>query len=142
MPWARFDDEILDHEKVVGAGPLGFALHAAAIIYSNRTLTDGFVPATKIDALLSMRGVYVERDGPPGGGISRRGATRVPADAQAIAERLVELELWEEAPGGWRVHDFLDYNPSRAKVEADRERKRAAGRAGAAARYGRKGGGA
>jgi hypothetical protein len=135
MPWARFDDQMLDHEKIVAAGPLGFALHAAAIIYSNRTLSDGFVPAGRIDALISLRGVYVESGGPAGGGVGRRGARRVPADAQEIAEQLVELGLWAAVAGGWRVHDFLDFNPSRAEVEAEREKKREAGRAGAAARW-------
>jgi len=37
---------------------------------------------------------------------------------------LVDAGLWEPVRGGWRIHDFLDYNPSHAKLVADRERAR------------------
>ena len=33
-----------------------------------------------------------------------------------IVPRLVDAGLWEEVPGGFRIHDFLDYNPSKVEV--------------------------
>jgi hypothetical protein len=43
------------------------------------------------------------------------------------AERLVGVGLWHQTPTGYTVHDFLDWNPSRADamkaLEADRRRK-------------------
>jgi hypothetical protein len=42
---------------------------------------------------------------------------------------LVETGLWDRTHGGYRVHDFHEYNPSKAQVEEkrkkDRDRKRA-----------------
>lgn len=49
------------------------------------------------------------------------------------AELLVEHGLWDTVDGGYRFHDFHDYNPTRAQVEAKREadRSRVAGKRGA-----------
>lgn len=33
---------------------------------------------------------------------------------------LVDAGLWERAKGGFRIHDHLEYNPSREQVEAER----------------------
>ena len=43
------------------------------------------------------------------------------ATCEFVAELLVDSGLWEEVPGGYRVHDYLDYNPSRDKVLAERK---------------------
>ena len=52
--WARLDDAILDNpEEIIAAGPLGFALHVAAITWCARNLTDGFIPqAPRVAQLL------------------------------------------------------------------------------------------
>jgi len=38
-----------------------------------------------------------------------------------VAE-LVEAGLWEVTDNGWELHDFLDYQPSKAQVTADRKK--------------------
>ena len=34
--------------------------------------------------------------------------------------RMLEAGLWDAAPNGYVVHDYLDYNPTRASVLEDR----------------------
>ncbi|MFZ0324601.1 MAG: HNH endonuclease [Actinomycetes bacterium] len=104
MPWGRLDDGLYDHPKLDALGRSKLAavgLHALAISWCNRWLTDGLVP--------------VER-------VRRLGGT------VALAELLVVAGLWEKAETGYLIHDFLEYNQAKQAVLADREigRRRAA----------------
>lgn len=101
MVWARLDDEILDNAKVARVGPLGFALHVAAITWCCRNLTDGFIPRARVACLLDFGEL---------------------ADVHALAADLVSAGLWEAAAGGFQLHDFLEFNPSREKVLKERAR--------------------
>jgi hypothetical protein len=128
MPWARFDDEILDNPKVADAGVLGWALYAAGVVYCARNLTDGHIPRSRLGALLDLSGVFVVTEN--WGGVPlrvERGPAGAPIDSphpEDVAEHLVAVGLWEPAPNGYRVHDYLDYNPSRDEVEQKRESAR------------------
>ena len=52
------------------------------------------------------------------------------------ARELVGAGLWIEMPAGrHRIHDFLDYNPSKAEAMARADAKRIAGAKGAAVRW-------
>jgi len=97
MPWARFDDEFPDHPKVLAAGPLAAWLHVCAICYACRYLTDGFIPHGQVRRLADVE------------------------DPTLLVGRLVSSGLWEVVPGGYRVHDFLEYQPAKAGVEHERE---------------------
>lgn len=44
-----------------------------------------------------------------------------------LADQLIGAGLWDRLPNGFRVHDYLDHNPSRADVVALMEKRRAAG---------------
>ena len=112
MTWVRLDDLFPEHPKVQGAGQAAAWLHVAGICYSSRHLTDGMIP----DAALAGLGQY-------GKGRARR-----------LADALVQTGLWEQVNGGYRVHDYLDFQPSREKVEGQREAKRRAGQAGGLAK--------
>lgn len=131
MVWAKLDDEILDNEKIVRAGILGFALHAAAVTWCCRNLTDGFIPHRRAMTLFDMgalEGEYVEALGThPSGCIDK--LTRAMHDvgeptARPVIARLVEAKLWayDEDRDGYWLKDFLLYNPSREKVLAERAR--------------------
>jgi hypothetical protein len=120
MVWAKIDDEILDNPKISRAGPLGFALHVAAITWCCRNLTDGYIPYSRVNCLLDFT--------PPSMSVhdtKSEESIYQGADPIEIAEWLVECGLWHEEPGGFRLNDFLNYNPSKAKVLAERERARA-----------------
>jgi hypothetical protein len=94
--WARLDDAILDHPKIIAVGTTGFALYVAGIVYCCRNLTDGFIPKSVLPRLLT----------PP---------AEDPQFSCTISE-LISQQLMREREGGYEVHDFLKYNWSRAKV--------------------------
>lgn len=101
MPWVRLDDQFPEHPKVSEAGPLAAWLYVCGLAYCARQLTDGFIPAAQLRRLL------------PTGSVAK------------LADRLVSARLWEPTDGGFRVHDYLEYQPSRVEVEAERSHLRA-----------------
>ena len=112
MPWGRVDDTFHSHPKVLGI-PVDIrmaavGLHWMAISWCNSHMTDGKVPFAAIAAL---------------------GGT----DEQAAA--LVAARLWHRSGRSYRIHDFLDFNTSRASTEERHLQKAEAGRLGAAARW-------
>jgi len=38
-----------------------------------------------------------------------------------LVDLLIDVGLWEETDGGYLIHDYLDYNPSKAEVLAERQ---------------------
>lgn len=101
MPWGRIDDGLYDHPKV-DALPGGIrlacmGLNTLAISWSNRFLTDGFVPDERIRKL--------------GGRPAHKAA-------------LIAVGLWETADGGAIIHDFHVYNPTREGILTEREAAR------------------
>lgn len=113
MTWVKIDDGFAQHPKVVEAGPLAMAMQVAALGYCNRELTDGFVPRSIARTLI---------DCDPECGIS--------VDANWVINRLVVCEIWEVVEGGYRIHDYLEYQPSKEEVLALRETRADAGRRG------------
>lgn len=107
MPWVRFDDTFSTHRKVDGLSDAAFRLHVSAIFWCARNLTDGVVPEADLD-LVTAR-------------------VRTPA---RFATELVRRELWHgpghacsECPvpiSGWVIHGYLEFQPSKEKVLADR----------------------
>ena len=122
MGWAKLDDRFTEHPKVVGLSAQAVRLHVWGIVYCARNRTDGLIPAVM----------------PRSWGHT----------AKHVGE-LVKGHLWEEVDGGYQVHDYLHYNPSRASIQ-EREKqlsgaRSTAGKRGAAARWqqnGRAGGNA
>jgi len=146
MVWARLDDAILDNPKIARAGVLGFAYHVAAITWCCRNLTDGFLPYQRLRSLLDISDLDVEyleaTTSPEAMHASFFDAIREVGEAQAdkIAGRLVEVGLWREdqAKGGYWLHDFLEFNPSREEAKAKSEARAEAGKRGADSRWGTK----
>jgi hypothetical protein len=96
MTWVRLDDGYPDHPKVDRVGPLAAWLNVCAWAYCARNLTDGFVPIERVPRLANV------------------GSTA------KLAAALVEVNLWEPVEGGYMVHDYLAYNPSREAVLRER----------------------
>lgn len=107
------DDRYDDSRKVKRAWrahPRAVGLHAMAITYCSRHETDGLVDPDWLTEKLP-----VERE-------------RV-----KVLRAMVDVGMFtEEANGFYRVHDYLDYNPSHEALEAKRRRD-AARKAGKAA---------
>jgi hypothetical protein len=52
-----------------------------------------------------------------------------------VLNELTGASLWTATRGGYRIHDWLDWNPSRAEVDSKRAAKSMAGAKGAASRW-------
>jgi hypothetical protein len=100
MTWVKLDDGFADHPKIERAGPLAAWLHVVAMCYCARHLTDGIVPKSKAKRLAD-----------------------IPSVGRHIAA-LVDAGLWEDAGENYVLHDYLDYQPSRTEVLAERAQAR------------------
>jgi hypothetical protein len=103
MPWTRIDDRIHSHRKFKRVSNDAIALWLLALSYCGDNLTDGRLTDTEVERLLAERRmgkeVVAELTGAPSG----------------------EEPLWHRVEGGYAVHDYLDYNPSREHVLRERE---------------------
>ncbi len=115
MPWVRLDDQFPNHPKVVSVGPLAGWLHVCALCYCAQYLTDGFVPQAAIPHLIDVRGIGVTDHQ---GEMFARGHD---VTVDELVGMLLAKRLWEEAEGGYQIHDYLEYNPSAEIVKAERE---------------------
>ena len=93
MPWFKVDDALAFHMKALAAGNPALGLWVRAGSWSMQQLSDGFVPASMVTAL--------------GGG-------------QKDASALTDAGLWHQVDGGFQFHDWAEYQPTRAEVEAER----------------------
>lgn len=117
MPYAQFDDRYDDHRKTKRAWrtqPAAVGLHAMAITYCNRHKTDGLLDADWVEEKLSLSPLSAKQQ-------------------QAAIEVLLEHGLFEREGDNYKVHDFLEWNRSRAQREALAEQGRRGGQAKAAA---------
>lgn len=102
MGWVRLDDNFADHPKVIALSDSAFRLYIEALCYSNRQLTDGFIP----------NAVYL----------------KLSKDDEA--DYLIDAGLWEQVNGnvispelttGYQIRSYTEYQPTREKVEEKRE---------------------
>jgi hypothetical protein len=118
VTWVRIDDHFASHPKVLMAGPLAGWLHVAALCYCAQHLTDGFVALSAVRTLADFKEVGVSRQ-------ANLFEISGSVDALELADRLVDTGLWEAVQRrgrriGFRIHDYLEYNPSKREVEAER----------------------
>lgn len=98
MPWFQMDDSAYDHPKVASLSDAAFRLWVTAGMYCARHLTDGVITPTTLRILHAR--------------------TRQ-------CDELRTTGLWERMPeGGYRMHDYLDYNRSREWHQDQRRRER------------------
>lgn len=110
--WMKVETRVRTHPKIAktvketGHADAAWLWHAGNL-YCKDALTDGFIADEMLAGLVTNL--------PP----------RVLKDLPAV---LVRHGLWHREEGGWRIHDWLKYNHSKAVVEerkaADRERKK------------------
>lgn len=104
MPWVRIDENAMDHPKFVAISANAWRLWCEGMTYCQKHLTDGFIP--------------------------RQGAKGMryysPAAVTLLLASLVPGKgpLWHEAEGGYRVHDYHDWNDSRDHVLEERRKAR------------------
>lgn len=97
MTWFKVDDAFWGHPKVLAAPPRAIALWVLAGSWAAQQLTDGHVPRSALKALRAQ---------------------------PAAARELVNAGLWEvvdeASGGGWRFHDWADFQPTREQISAER----------------------
>jgi hypothetical protein len=103
VSWVRLDDGFPRHPKVRRLSPVAFVLHVSAMCWSAEQLTDGMILDHQLHDVSDLSPKQV---------------------AKSVAE-LLGRGLWEAVDGAYLIHDYLDYNPSRADVEKEREAKKA-----------------
>lgn len=96
MPWVRLDDRFPSHRKVALLSDRAFRLHVSALCWSSENLTEGKILDRELSVIARVRGL------------------------KAAAGELQSAGLWDRCDGGWEIHDYLEYNPDRAKVQAER----------------------
>ena len=99
---ARLDTGWCVHPKILALSMAGMAVHAWSISYCDLTRSDGFIP----------EGVWPSKKG----------------FAEGVKE-VIKAGLWTPCEGGYHLHDFKDYNRTKAQIELaqaeDRARKAA-----------------
>jgi len=102
VPYLNLDDNFADHPKVDGLSDGAFRLHVAGLCYCAKNTTDGVIPAERVGRL-------------------------IPRFKAAFLADLCESKLWLPHPEGHEIHDYLDWNKSKAwwdeKREKDAKRK-------------------
>ena len=109
MPWARIDDHLHAHPKIVAAwqiDPASVGLELLALSHSAAYLTDGAIDQRFV-----------------------RSWFKSAARRRRAVNALVETGLWVPNGDGWVIHDYLDYNEPR-ELLLERRRAREAKRRG------------
>lgn len=106
MAWARLDDRLNDADsKLLALSDAAHRMYTCGLIYVQKALTDGFIPEHVTHTF----------------GVRAR-------NKRAIAEELCtplipgKQPLWHQVPGGYQVHDYLDWNDNKETVVAKRQR--------------------
>jgi hypothetical protein len=105
VSWFRCDDALGNHPKVMRLDDKllpAMGLWVMCGVYAAKHLTDGFVPRK----VVRMYG------------------------GEKFAKDLERAGLFRPAEGGWVLHDYLDWNPSKEQVLKVRADRQAAGQAG------------
>lgn len=100
MSWVRLDDQFPIHRKVDSLSDPAFRLHVSAICWCARNTTDGYVSEADLAAA----------------------APRTMKRPDRFVPELVRRGVWSSAADGWTIHDYLDYQPSKARIEEDRKK--------------------
>ncbi len=103
--WLKILASVAKQQKFIDSGPTACWLWIAGLGHCREACTDGHIPKLVVPGLVpGMKAPWKH------------------------AAKLVETGLWREAVGGYQVHDYLDWNPSKAEIEElrrqDIERKR------------------
>ena len=93
MTWAKLSDKLWSHPKVVGLPLPALRLWLFGLSWASGHETDGHIPRAVLPIIF----------GTP-----------------KLAAALVSARLWETADGGWQIHNFTRYNPTRAELDEKR----------------------
>lgn len=101
MAWIRLDDDYVHHAKFTALSHQAFRLWHEGMAYCRKMLTDGQI---SFKAAKAFR--YYSKAG---------------AKELTTPEHPGAAPLWECEPDCYRVHDYLDWNPTSEEERADRD---------------------
>jgi hypothetical protein len=104
MAWVKLDDTFWMNPKIVMAGEAATGIYARLLAYCGCYLTDGLIPAGMVDAITKNRKAL---------------------DALEEHGLITRMES-----GSVLIRNYLEYNRSKAEIEADRATRRANGKRG------------
>lgn len=113
MAWAKLDDQFFYNKKIAQVDGPAKLLYIAGLVYVANQLSDGFIPAKAVKFIASTADV---------------------ANCQDFARQLVDVCLWDIVEGGYIIHDYLAWNPSKEQVLHNREVRAEAGARGGQAK--------
>ena len=100
--WIKVAVAYVRHPKVVQAGSDAAVLGIGGIGYAREFMTDGFVPTSDVPGLAPT--------------------CKKPI---ASAERLVAVGLWNKVEGGYTIHDYHVWNPTKQSIKDQRAKWKA-----------------
>lgn len=96
MAWVRLDDNFADHPKIIALSDKAFRLFIVGLCYSNRQLTDGYIPYQMVSAWVGD-------------------------DPFKPSDELEDQELWERKDKGFLIRSYSEYQPTKSEIEKKRE---------------------
>ena len=99
MGWVRLDDGFAEDPVIANLSDSALALWVAGIAYSNRQLTDGFIPLQ----------------------VGYGGLRYCDGNAVPFARELERVGRWEKVDGGWKIHAYLEWQRSSVEILGERE---------------------
>ena len=103
MSWVKLDDRIFLNPKFRAASDGARLLYFSGLCFAAQSESDGLI----LDDDLPVAGAYARAK-----------------DVAKAADELVGIGLWERMHNGYQIHDYLEFQPSRAYLAAERKRKR------------------
>lgn len=97
MPYLNLDDHFAIHPKVDNLSDGAFRLHVSGLCYCAMNLTDGVVERRRVSRL-------------------------VPDYNRSHLRELTAAEMWLTRADGYEIHDYLDWNKSKAWWDGKREK--------------------
>lgn len=97
--WIKVFSSMPSHPKVLMAGDRASWLAICGLCYSNEHLTDGFIARHVLPVVAP--------------GVKR---------PEALADRLVAVNLWHEIEGGWQIHDYSEVQRTSGSIREQRHK--------------------
>lgn len=98
----RIYDEFLEDETILSLKALTYKLHVSSLIYCSRNLTDGVLTDRGVKVVQAILGYPLKRH---------------------VAE-LVAAGVWEQIDGGYRIRNYLEFNPDAETVKREKAQAR------------------
>lgn len=99
----KLDDGFAEHPKVLSVSVQARWAYISAICYTSRRLTDGVIPRSVLSAL---------------------------SISPKLVSELVNASLWDNHGDDFMIHDYLEYNSTKAEIEERRKVRAEAGHRG------------